>query len=233
MLYSICNICYSWSHKKFFHRFRLQKKFIFYITCFWNIWLIPFLSKVVSGDDDLPKRDDISERRRKHELRVLAGAGIKTEDDDDDDQMGDLGSHEVADEEEDVESGDSENEFYKQVEQLRAAKLAAKAATYSRWSFGTLLPWLFSLIWYRESFYFSIFFNVKIKIVLLLQELSGPLFARDCGREAPYLFPGSYLICQVFNLIVHMFLQICWVFTLLPIWYDVDGEEQGTNSKSQ
>ncbi|KAK7362695.1 hypothetical protein VNO77_04815 [Canavalia gladiata] len=91
--------------------------------------------KVVSGDDDLPKRDDIGERRRKHELQVLAGAGIKTEDDDDDndgdDQMGDLGPNEVTDED-DVESGDSENEFYKQVEQLRAAKLAAKAETYSR-----------------------------------------------------------------------------------------------------
>ncbi|RDY08334.1 Something about silencing protein 10, partial [Mucuna pruriens] len=89
--------------------------------------------KVVSGDDDLPKRDDIGERRRKHELRVLAGAGIKTEDDDDDgdDQMGDLGPNEVTEEHDDG-SGDSENEFYRQVEQLRAAKLAAKAETYSR-----------------------------------------------------------------------------------------------------
>lgn len=90
------------------------------------------MSKVVSGDDDLPKRDDIGERRRKHELRVLAGAGIRTEDDDGDDQMTDLGPNEVTDEEEDGGSGDSENEFYKQVEQLRAAKLAAKAETYSR-----------------------------------------------------------------------------------------------------
>ncbi|KAG2409111.1 uncharacterized protein HKW66_Vig0039330 [Vigna angularis] len=93
--------------------------------------------KVVSGDDDLPKRDEIGERRRKHELRVLAGAGIKTEDDDDsdrDDQMGgDLGPDEVEDaDDDDNGSGDSENEFYKQVEQLRAAKLAAKAEAYSR-----------------------------------------------------------------------------------------------------
>ena len=91
------------------------------------------MGKVVSGDDDLPKRDDIGERRRKHELRVLAGAGVKTEDDngDDDDEVGGPGSDDSA-EEDDVESGDSENEFYKQVEQRRAAKLAAKAEIYSR-----------------------------------------------------------------------------------------------------
>ncbi|KAH1087827.1 hypothetical protein AAZX31_07G191900 [Glycine max] len=96
--------------------------------------------KVVSGDDDLPKRDDIGERRRKHELRVLAGAGIRTEDDDGDDQMTDLGPNEVTDEEDDGGSGDSENEFYKQVEQLRAAKLAAKAETYSRNTSVSSLP---------------------------------------------------------------------------------------------
>lgn len=101
--------------------------------------------KVVSGDDDLPKRDDIGERRRKHELRVLAGAGITTEDDDNgdgngnDDQMGDLGPNEVINED-DAGSGDSENEFYKQVEQLRAAKLAAKAETYSRNTTVSSLP---------------------------------------------------------------------------------------------
>ncbi|KAL2344866.1 hypothetical protein Fmac_006151 [Flemingia macrophylla] len=95
--------------------------------------------KVVSGDDDLPKRDDIGERRRKHELRVLAGAGITAEDDGDDDQMDDLGPNEDNDEE-DAGSEDSENEFYKQVEQLRAAKLAAKAEAYSRSTLVSSLP---------------------------------------------------------------------------------------------
>jgi len=87
---------------------------------------------VASGDDDLPKRDAIRERREKHENRVMAGAGVTIEDDNDDgdDQMDDLVSHEVG--EEDIESGgDSENEFYKQVEKLQAAKRAAKAVTYS------------------------------------------------------------------------------------------------------
>ncbi|XP_057422020.1 protein THALLO [Lotus japonicus] len=92
--------------------------------------------KVVSGDDDLPERDEIGERRRKHELRVLAGAGIKTRDYDD----GRHGSLEVAAKEKNDERGDSDNEFYKQVEQLRATKLAAKAEVYSRKSALPTLP---------------------------------------------------------------------------------------------
>ncbi|XP_012572597.1 protein THALLO isoform X2 [Cicer arietinum] len=96
--------------------------------------------KVVSGDEDLPKRDSIRAQRKKNEDRVLNGAGIKTEGDDNDDQMGDLGSHEV-DEEEDIGSGeDSGNEFYEQAEKLRAAKLAAKAGTYSTSSSKSAVP---------------------------------------------------------------------------------------------
>ncbi|KAJ7980647.1 Something about silencing protein 10 [Quillaja saponaria] len=87
--------------------------------------------KVVSGDDDLPKRDDVGERRRKLELRVLAGAGIQSEDDVGDDNAN-LVSDEVADMEEDGETGDSEDDLYKQVKQKRAAKLAAKAEASSR-----------------------------------------------------------------------------------------------------
>ncbi|WJX65045.1 hypothetical protein P8452_49749 [Trifolium repens] len=76
--------------------------------------------KAVSGDDDLPQRAGFGERRRKHESRVLAGAGINTEDNNSDD-----------------------NEFYKQAEKLRAAKLAAKAETYSFYSRKSAVPsWL-------------------------------------------------------------------------------------------
>lgn len=73
-------------------------------------------TKIVSGDDDLPKRDDIGERRRKHELRVLSGAGIVSGDD-----VGDGPGTVGNNEDNDVD------DFYKQVEQQRAAKLAAKS----------------------------------------------------------------------------------------------------------
>ncbi|KAM1492996.1 hypothetical protein ACFX14_024780 [Malus domestica] len=90
----------------------------------------PNKSKAISGDDDLPRRDDIGERRRKHELRVLAGAGIKSQDDagDEDGTISDDGDVEM----EDSETGDSEDDFYEQVKEKRAAKLAAKAEIYSR-----------------------------------------------------------------------------------------------------
>ena len=92
--------------------------------------------KVVSGDDDLPKRDDIGERRRKHELRVLAGAGIKSEDDVNDEICNPgSGSDEVADDEDRSDKSDSENELYEQAKQKRAAKLAAKSQTNLRYSF--------------------------------------------------------------------------------------------------
>ncbi|KAB2035918.1 hypothetical protein ES319_D04G186500v1 [Gossypium barbadense] len=103
-------------------------------------------SKVISGDDDLPKRDDIGERRRKHELRVLAGATVKSEDDhggeydtleEDDGGNGGISGDE-DDDTEDTE--ESEDEFYKQVKQQRAAKLAAKAEIYTRTSVPPSLP---------------------------------------------------------------------------------------------
>ncbi|CAL9236787.1 unnamed protein product [Arabidopsis halleri] len=97
-------------------------------------------SKTVSGDDDLPQRDDIGERRRKFELRVLAGAGVKSSEGDgrneygafasDDDNDNDGGNNDMVDN--DGESEGSEDEFYKQVKQKQEAKRAAKAEIYSR-----------------------------------------------------------------------------------------------------
>ncbi|KAL6976153.1 hypothetical protein U1Q18_024944 [Sarracenia purpurea var. burkii] len=87
--------------------------------------------KVVSGDDDLPQRDDVGERRRKHELRVLAAAGVESVDDVEDgpDTL-------VSDGDNDEDGGESdpEDEFYKEVRQQRAAKLTAKAQMYGRTS---------------------------------------------------------------------------------------------------
>ncbi|KAL0432894.1 UNVERIFIED_CONTAM: Something about silencing protein 10 [Sesamum latifolium] len=99
-----------------------------------QLTLRPNKHKVISGDDDLPKRDDIGERRRKHELRVLAGAGI-TSVDDVEGETGNLSSDGVADVNGESDSGsdsDSDLEYYKQVERQHAAKLAAKSEKYSR-----------------------------------------------------------------------------------------------------
>uniref|UniRef100_A0A2N9GIL8 Sas10 C-terminal domain-containing protein n=1 Tax=Fagus sylvatica TaxID=28930 RepID=A0A2N9GIL8_FAGSY len=81
--------------------------------------------------------DDIGERRRKHELRVLAGAGNKSEYDvgDEIDNFEADGDADMGDGDVDMgdgDTGDSEDEYHKQVEQRRAAKLAAKAEMYSR-----------------------------------------------------------------------------------------------------
>ncbi|KAI7758228.1 hypothetical protein M8C21_018750 [Ambrosia artemisiifolia] len=87
--------------------------------------------RVVSGDDDLPTRDDIGERRRKHEMRVLTNAGIHS--DDDDLQQND---HEAPEDDEDGETEDgdtdSESDLYEQTKLKRDAKLAAKSQKYSR-----------------------------------------------------------------------------------------------------
>ncbi|KAE9462039.1 hypothetical protein C3L33_06073, partial [Rhododendron williamsianum] len=62
-------------------------------------------TKIISGDDDLPKRDDIGERRRKHELRVLAGAEVESGD-----EVGDGPGTLGSDEDKNMECGESESE---------------------------------------------------------------------------------------------------------------------------
>ncbi|KAM0038382.1 putative sas10 domain-containing protein [Helianthus debilis subsp. tardiflorus] len=87
--------------------------------------------RVVSGDDDLPTRDDIGERRRKHEMRVLTNAGIHS--DNDDLQENERETSE-GDEDGETEDGDndSESDLYEQTKLKRDAKLAAKSQKYSR-----------------------------------------------------------------------------------------------------
>ena len=90
--------------------------------------------KVMSGDDDLPKRDDIGERRRKHENRVLASAGIQS--DDDELQNDETTLDGVNDTNEDGETDpetESETDLYEETKIKRDAKLAAKAQKYSRY----------------------------------------------------------------------------------------------------
>ncbi|KAF8724095.1 hypothetical protein HU200_021108 [Digitaria exilis] len=70
-------------------------------------------SKFVSGDDDLPKRDNIGERRRKHELRVLSRVGANSLD------------HELPE-----DGDDSEDEFYQDVKRQRIEKLSKKNEKY-------------------------------------------------------------------------------------------------------
>ncbi|XBI84256.1 hypothetical protein VPH35_092608 [Triticum aestivum] len=67
--------------------------------------------KSVSGDDDIPKRDEIGERRQKHEQRVLARVGTNTREDNKDG---------------DDEASESEDEFYKDVKRQRTEKRLRK-----------------------------------------------------------------------------------------------------------
>ncbi|KAJ6804781.1 something about silencing protein 10 [Iris pallida] len=89
------------------------------------------------GDDDLPKRDDIGERRRKFELRVLARSGTNPLGDDghtgDEDDIGkEKRSRDGYVQEKNEETPESEDEFYQQVKKQRAGKLMAKSQLYSR-----------------------------------------------------------------------------------------------------
>lgn len=100
-----------------------------------NIWICISFWQLISGDDDLPKRDDIGERRRNHELRVLAGAGIKSNDNSDDEPNAqDVdGSADMEVDNATESESESDLEFYKQVEAQHKAKLASKSEKYSRY----------------------------------------------------------------------------------------------------
>jgi len=81
-------------------------------------------SKFVSGDDDLPKRDNIGERRRKHELHVLSRVGANSLEDDH--ELPEDGDN-TEDDHELPEDGDySEEDFYEDVKRQRTEKLSIK-----------------------------------------------------------------------------------------------------------
>jgi U3 small nucleolar RNA-associated protein 3 len=85
--------------------------------------------KFVSGDDDLPKRDNIGERRRKHELRVLSRVGANSAEDH---ELPDGDASEEEDHHELPEGGDeSEDDIHRDVKRKRTEKLSTKNALYS------------------------------------------------------------------------------------------------------
>lgn len=89
--------------------------------------------KFVSGDDDLPKRDNIGERRRKHELRVLSRVGANSVEDHELPD-GDASEDDASEDDHELsEGGDaSEDGFYEDVKRQRTEKLSIKNALYSR-----------------------------------------------------------------------------------------------------
>ncbi|KAL9245001.1 hypothetical protein vseg_018711 [Gypsophila vaccaria] len=92
--------------------------------------------KGISGDDDLPERDDLGERRWKHELRVLSRAGINSNNDaapleNEPESLSDSGDDVVEDVGEDAENG-SGDDFYDSIKRQRDLKLRMKAEKFSR-----------------------------------------------------------------------------------------------------
>jgi hypothetical protein len=91
--------------------------------------------QAVSGDADLPVREDLGERRRNYEIQQAAKASVTNDTDDSDGKAEGNGQDEDKDPEED--------DFYMQAKQLKEAKQAAKAAKYSRFAMAILLGTLY------------------------------------------------------------------------------------------
>lgn len=94
--------------------------------------------QLASGDDDLPKRENIGEKRRKYDHRVLARSGAGSLDDDDtgDGDRAVRARPSEAGAKTDLGQVESEDEFYKEVKRQRLTKLSAKAALYARHASG-------------------------------------------------------------------------------------------------
>lgn len=94
--------------------------------------------KFISGDEDLPKRDDVGERRRKFEEQLHARASFGDSDGDVKKKKGGANMTFLADATALENAGEAlelEDEFYKQVKKQRTDKVLAKEQLYSRYTF--------------------------------------------------------------------------------------------------
>lgn len=93
--------------------------------------------QISTGDADLPFRDDLGDRRRKHEIQMSNKAVDMQQDDNEEDDN--------------TKPEPEEDEFYKQARLLKEAKKAAKLAKYSMWVFKNLITMFLLLTLPREK----------------------------------------------------------------------------------